>query len=103
MGTYPDWDQVHLDREFTMHRLFEAADQGTLIRDHAASIRGIATRGELGASGELIASLPALEIISVYGVGYDAVDIEACRKRGIRVTNTPDVLTEDVADFGVSM
>lgn len=86
-----------------MHRLFEATDQDALVRDHAASIRGIATRGELGASRELIASLPALEIISVYGVGYDAVCIEACRERDIRVTNTPDVLTEDVADFGVSM
>ncbi|NNC24367.1 2-hydroxyacid dehydrogenase [Salinisphaera sp. USBA-960] len=103
MGPYPDWDQEPLDAEFNMHRLFEAADQDALIRDHAPSIRGIATRGELGASRDLIAALPALEIIAVYGVGYDAVDIDACRERGIRVTNTPDVLTKDVADFGVSM
>ncbi len=41
--------------------------------------------------------------MSVYGVGFDAVDLAACRARGIRVTNTPDVLTKDVADLGVAM
>ncbi|GAA2814801.1 lactate dehydrogenase-like 2-hydroxyacid dehydrogenase [Aminobacter aminovorans] len=46
---------------------------------------------------------PNLEIVSVYGVGYDAVDVDFCRARGIRVTNTPDVLTNDVADLGVAM
>lgn len=51
----------------------------------------------------MIQSCPNLEIISVYGVGYDAVDLEAARAAGIRVTNTPDVLTSDVADLGVAM
>ncbi|MEM7319233.1 MAG: 2-hydroxyacid dehydrogenase, partial [Pseudomonadota bacterium] len=46
---------------------------------------------------------PNLEVISVYGVGFDAVDLEICKPRGIRVTNTPDVLTQDVADLGVAM
>ena len=64
---------------------------------------GIATRGELGADRALIEALPALEIISVYGVGFDAVDLAAARERGIRGTNTPDVLTKDVADLGVAM
>ena len=47
--------------------------------------------------------MPNLEIISVYGVGFDAVDIEACKARYIRVTNTTDVLSKDVADLGVAM
>ena len=51
----------------------------------------------------MIEALPKLEIISIYGVGYDAVDLAAARERGIRVTNTPDVLTKDVADFGIAM
>jgi phosphoglycerate dehydrogenase-like enzyme len=51
----------------------------------------------------MIAACPDLELISVYGVGYDAVDLGACGARGIRVTNTPDVLTKDVADLGVAM
>jgi hydroxypyruvate reductase len=47
--------------------------------------------------------LPALEIISVFGVGYDGVPIDYCRERGIRVTHTPDVLTDDVADVAVAL
>ena len=66
-------------------------------------MRGIATRGDLGAGQAMIDACPNLEVISVYGVGFDAVDIEACRERGVRVTNTPDVLTDDVADFAVAM
>ena len=103
IGPYPSWDDERLNAHFTMHRLFEAADKEAFIKAHAANIRGIATRGELGANRTLIEALPVLEIISVYGVGYDAVDLDAARERGIRVTNTPDVLTKDVADLGVAM
>lgn len=103
IGAYQSWDDERLNAKFTMHRYFEAADKQAFVRQHAANIRGIATRGELGADRALIESLPALEIISVYGVGYDAVDLDAARERGIRVTNTPDVLTKDVADLGVAM
>ena len=52
---------------------------------------------------ELIAQLPALELISVFGVGYDGVDVAAARERGIRVTHTPDVLTDDVADLALGL
>ncbi|KQN72378.1 2-hydroxyacid dehydrogenase [Devosia sp. Leaf64] len=103
MGPYPEWDQVPLDAAFTVHRYFEAADKPALLAAVGKDIRGIATRGELGASADIIAALPNLEVISVYGVGYDAVDLNACRARGIRVSNTPDVLTKDVADLGVAM
>ncbi|TPW30025.1 2-hydroxyacid dehydrogenase [Martelella alba] len=103
IGPYPSWDDERLNAHFTMHRYFDVEDKKAFLAAHAGSIRGIATRGELGADRALIAALPALEIISVYGVGYDAVDLEAARERGIRVTNTPDVLTRDVADLGVAM
>lgn len=102
-GPYPEWDQVELDAQYTVHKLFEAADRDAFLNQHGGKIRAIATRGELGASAELIGKLPKLEVISVYGVGFDAVDLAACRARGIRVTNTPDVLTNDVADLGVAM
>jgi lactate dehydrogenase-like 2-hydroxyacid dehydrogenase len=102
-GPYPDWDQVPLDASFHMHRYFEAADKPTFLAEVGPQVRGIATRGELGANAAMIAACPKLEVISVYGVGYDAVDLAACRDRGIRVTNTPDVLTNDVADLGVAM
>jgi lactate dehydrogenase-like 2-hydroxyacid dehydrogenase len=103
MGPYPDWDVEALETKFTLHRYFEADDKTGFVARHAESIRGIATRGELGASRALIDALPRLEVISVYGVGFDAVDLAAARERGIRVTNTPDVLTKDVADLAVAM
>ena len=103
IGPYPEWDMVELEAQYTVLKLYEAEDRDTFVRDHAESIRAIATRGELGASAELIGRLPKLEVVSVYGVGYDAVNLDACRARGIRVTNTPDVLTNDVADLGVAM
>ncbi len=103
MGSYPDWDQKPLDEAFVMHRYFEAADKAAFLAEVGPRVRGMATRGELGASAEVIAACPKLEVISVYGVGYDAVNLDACRARGIRVTNTPDVLTKDVADLGVGM
>lgn len=103
IGPYPEWDQVPLDAAYAVHRYFEVSDRPALLAEVGPRVRAIATRGELGASAELIAACPKLEIISVYGVGFDAVHLDSCRVRGIRVTNTPDVLTKDVADLAIAM
>jgi lactate dehydrogenase-like 2-hydroxyacid dehydrogenase len=103
VGPYPDWDQAPLDAAFTMHRWWEAADKDAFLAQIGPEIRAIATRGDLGASQAMIAACPKLEIISVFGVGYDGVHMPSCRERGIQVTNTPDVLTEDVADIALAM
>ena len=103
VGPFPEWDQVPLDRAFVVHKLFEAADPTSFLTEHGRGVRGIATGGELGADRRMIEACPNLEIVSVYGVGFDAVDLDACRTRNVRVTNTPDVLTRDVADLGVAM
>lgn len=103
VGPYPQWDEEKLNARFQMHRYFEAGNKAAFLTEHGGNVRGIATRGELGANRALIGALPKLEVISVYGVGFDAVDLDAARERGIRVTNTPDVLTKDVADLGVAM
>lgn len=80
------------------------ADQdGTGVGDTTADIRAMVANGESTVSRRLIESLPALEVIVVFGVGYDGVDVMAARERGIRVTHTPDVLTEDVADFAMAL
>ena len=102
-GPYPEWDMEPMRANYTLLRWWEAADRQAFIAEHAADIRAVATRGELGASAELIASLPALELIACYGVGTDGIDLAACRARGIRVTNTPDVLNGDVADLAVGL
>jgi lactate dehydrogenase-like 2-hydroxyacid dehydrogenase len=103
VGSHPAWDEEPLSQAFTLHRYFDAADKASFLADVGPRIRGIATRGDLGANSTIINACPQLEVISVYGVGYDAVDLETCRARGIRVTNTPDVLTKDVADLAVAM
>lgn len=103
VGAYPDWDQQPLERDYIMHRYHEAPDPSVLLAEVGASIRAIATKGGTAVRRGMIAACPKLEIISVYGVGYDAVDLDACRERGIRLTNTPDVLTKDVADLAVAM
>jgi lactate dehydrogenase-like 2-hydroxyacid dehydrogenase len=69
----------------------------------APSIRAVACAGDSTVPGELIARLPALEIIAVMGVGYDGVDLAAAGARGVRVTNTPDVLNDDVADLAIAL
>ena len=69
----------------------------------APRIRGIAASGESKVGAELIARLPALEIISVMGVGYDGIDVGAAKARGIQVTHTPNVLNDDVADLAIGL
>ncbi len=103
VGAYPAWDDAPLNAAYHVHRYFEAPDKAAFLAAVGGSVRAIATRGDLGADAALIAALPGLEVICVYGVGFDAVDLGAARARGIRVTNTPDVLTGDVADLAVAM
>jgi hydroxypyruvate reductase len=67
------------------------------------SIRAIAAGGESRVDAALIAGLPALEIISVMGVGYDGIDVAAAKARGVVVTHTPDVLNDDVADLAIGL
>lgn len=83
-----------LNHEFTTH----AVDS-----PEAGKVRGFAASGDSKVSGELIAKLPALEIIAVMGVGYDGVDLAAAKRRGIMVTHTPDVLNDDVADLAIGL
>jgi lactate dehydrogenase-like 2-hydroxyacid dehydrogenase len=103
IGPYPSWDLEPLEAAYEVYRLWEAGNPEGFVAENAATIRAIATRGELGAGADLIARLPQLEIISCYGVGTDAIDLAAARRRGIHVTNTPDVLTEDVADLALAL
>nr|WP_208647054.1 2-hydroxyacid dehydrogenase [Mesorhizobium kowhaii] len=102
-GPYPEWDMADLEAKYRVHKLWQVDDRDALISSHADAIRAIATRGELGASAALMAKLPKLEIVSCYGMGTDAIDLAYARENRIRVTNTPDVLTEDVADIGIGL
>jgi lactate dehydrogenase-like 2-hydroxyacid dehydrogenase len=65
--------------------------------------RAIVGGGSVLVDRALLDALPALEIIVVNGVGYERIDLDAVRARGVRVTTTPDVLTDDVADLAIAL
>ena len=81
----------------------EAAYRVCDMGNPSAEVRAIVPLGGTVLTTEQLARFPKLEIISVMGVGYDGVPIPWCKERGIRVTNTPDVLTDDVADIAVAL
>ena len=90
--------EAALDATYQVHRLFQAPDRAAFLAQVGGDIRGVVTGGGTGADAELMGALPKLEIVAVNGIGTDAVDLEYARGRGIRVSTTPDVLTDDVAD-----
>lgn len=103
LAPFPDFLLQPLRAQFDCHDCSHAEDKGELPERVAGEIRAIAMAGGSGAPVALLERLPRLEIISVFGVGYDGVPIAYCRQRGIRVTNTPEVLTDDVADIAVAL
>ncbi|HEY6433812.1 MAG TPA: NAD(P)-dependent oxidoreductase, partial [Acetobacteraceae bacterium] len=95
--------EARLDAAYQVHRLFQQADPAALVAQVGSRIRAIVTGGRSGAGNELVDALPALEIIAINGIGTDAVDLDRARTRGVRVTTTPDVLTDDVADMAIAL
>jgi len=87
---------------FNLHDRLHETDPAAFAKI-APSIRAIAANGESKVPAALIAQLPALEIISVFGVGYDGVDVAAAKARGVMVTHTPNVLNDDVADLAIGL
>ena len=89
---------------FTLHRLGEAKDRDALLKEVGGRVRAIAssvTSEPIG--GELMGKLPRLEIVSTFGVGYDHIDVQWAAAHGVTVTNTPQVLTEEVADTALGL
>ena len=81
-----------LEQRFTVYRGGGPEDTRAIVAGGASVI-----------DAAMMAALPRLEIIAVNGVGFDGIDLDAARARGIRVTTTPDVLTEDVADLAIAL
>jgi lactate dehydrogenase-like 2-hydroxyacid dehydrogenase len=92
-----------LQAEFSSHNLFEASEKNSFFEKLAPRVRGLATFGPMPVDGKLMDALPKLEIISNFGVGVDAINLEDAKKRKIIVTNTPEVLNECVADTALAL
>jgi lactate dehydrogenase-like 2-hydroxyacid dehydrogenase len=93
-----------LESGFTVHKLAEAQDRETFLADVAPRVRGIAsTLSSIRIDGDFMGRFPKLEILSTFGVGYDHVDVTWAAAHGVTVTNTPEVLTEEVADTALGL
>jgi D-3-phosphoglycerate dehydrogenase len=102
-GPFSTEETQALGQDYILHKPWEASDADAFFAQVGPTVRAIATAGNVGASAELMSRLPHLEIVACYGVGVDAIDLDYARAHGVRVTNTPDVLTEDVADMGMAL
>jgi lactate dehydrogenase-like 2-hydroxyacid dehydrogenase len=100
----PIIDKGFSDR-FVLHASETRADLDRLNPAVVGRIRGVAITngGSVHCGGAVMAMFPKLEIISSFGVGYDHIDANYAREHGIVVTNTPDVLTEEVADVAMGL
>lgn len=94
---------AQLEQHFTCHHVCKLPieAQAAFIDSVASNTRAVWTTGPIGLSGAQAAKLPKLEIVGVNSVGFDKVELPSLRARGIAVTNTPGVLTDDVADLAV--
>ena len=94
-----------LERSYTCHHAWQVAPEqrAAWLQERAGRIRAVVTTGALGLKRADMDALPALELIAVNGVGLDGIDLDATRARGIAVTTTPNVLTDDVADVALGL
>uniref|UniRef100_A0A7N0VJ97 D-isomer specific 2-hydroxyacid dehydrogenase catalytic domain-containing protein n=1 Tax=Kalanchoe fedtschenkoi TaxID=63787 RepID=A0A7N0VJ97_KALFE len=95
--------QDQLNKRFTVHNYWIYQNQPELLSSISASIRAIVRNARNPVDADLIDSLPKLEIVSNHGVGFDRIDLEKCKQMGIRVTNTPHVLSDEVADTTIAL
>jgi lactate dehydrogenase-like 2-hydroxyacid dehydrogenase len=93
-----------LARAFNVLKLADATDREKFFAETAPRLRAIAMSvSSERLDGALMTRFPRLEIVSSFGVGYDHVDAAWAGAHGITVTNTPDVLTEEVADTALGL
>ena len=91
-----------LEEKYRVHRLWEVSEPKEFIKNHCQGARAMVT-DHFGANEQLIQQFPKLKCITNFGVGFDAVAVDYASKKGIQVTNTPDVLTDDVADLAIGL
>ena len=94
----------HLNALFTVHRLYEQEDPQAFLKEVGPRISAVITGGHTGITNEVFDALPNLKLITVNGVGTDAIDLNHVRQRGnVYVAATIGALTEDVADLAVGL
>lgn len=103
IGPYAERDVKALREQFGAPHLASLAALGGMTEAERAEVVALAFLGHKGLGPQVMDLLPNLRFITNFGVGFDAIDIPAATARGITVTNTPDVLNDDVADLAVAL
>lgn len=103
IGRYDASDAAALRAELQARLLPDLAALAALPEAERRGVRALAYKGHDPLGAAEMALLPALQVIANYGVGFDAIDVAAADARRVVVTNTPDVLSEDVADLAVAL
>jgi len=105
LSRFPDALEDELAARLTLVRWsdLDGQAQAAFLATRADEVSIVITSGHLGCPPELMRALPALALVAINGVGFDQVDLGLARERGVAVSNTPDVLTEDVADLAVGL
>ncbi|XP_051116481.1 glyoxylate/hydroxypyruvate/pyruvate reductase 2KGR-like [Andrographis paniculata] len=98
-----DYLEQQLLQRFNLFKLWTFPSNSDFFARHAESVIAVVGNATIGADTDLIDALPRLQIVATYSVGLDKIDLSKCKERGIRVTNTPDVLTDDVADIAIGL
>jgi lactate dehydrogenase-like 2-hydroxyacid dehydrogenase len=103
IGNFEPTFGAELAARYDIPKLPGGPQRAEFLAEHAGKFRVVVTSGQLGIDAETIAALPKLEAIVNYGAGVDSIDLEAAGKRGIGVSNTPDVLSDTVADTALGL
>ncbi|MDB4224364.1 hypothetical protein N9850_11365 [Granulosicoccus sp.] len=101
--TYDAWDAVPMEELFEVHQFPVSGNAGDLPAEVREGIRAFAFKGHSTLGVDVIDAFPNLSLIANYGAGYDTIDVAYAASKNISVSNTPDVLTDDVADLAVGM
>ncbi len=102
-GSFPDATVAELNRRYHVHHYPKLPAPDDIPDEIAKRIRGVATEANRGLTRALLDKLPNVDVISVFGVGTDAVDLKAAKERGIPVGNTPDIIGPEVADLAIGL
>ena len=91
------------DKNFNTYKLWMQNNEDEYLSEIKEEVDAIAVMGGYKITPSLMKSMPNLKIIACYGVGYDAIDIDYAKSLNIKVTNTPEVLNDEVADTAIAL
>ena len=103
MTEMPQYFVSLADKNFNTYKLWLNKNEDDYLSEIKTDVDAIAVMGGYKIIPELMKSMPNLKIIACYGVGYDAIDINYAKSLGIKVTNTPEVLNDEVADTAIAL